>query len=93
MTGFSRQPKKDISVLPMKTCNIMDVAKLYKGNYRMDFKDKKGKTVSCRLSFIPLRLCEFPSHELVLVAVYGFGTEPMLLLTSLRMQEKNSALS
>ena len=66
----------------------MDVAKLYKGNYRLDFKDKKGETVPCKLSFIPVRLCEFPSHELVLVAVYGFGAEPMLLLTNLRMQEK-----
>ncbi len=71
-----------------KTCNIMDVAKLYKGNYRLDFKDKKGETVPCKLSFIPVRLCEFPSHDLVLVAVYGFGAEPMLLLTNLRMQEK-----
>lgn len=71
-----------------KTCNILDVALLYKGNYRMDFKDKKGKTVSCKLSFIPVQLCEFPSHELVLVAVYGFGTDPMLLLTNLKMQEK-----
>lgn len=71
-----------------KTCNIMDVAKLYKGNYRLDFKGKKGETISCKLSFIPVRLCEFPAHELVLVAVYGFGEEPMLLLTSLRMQEK-----
>lgn len=71
-----------------KTCNIMDVAKLYKGNYRLDFKGKAGGTVSCKLSFIPVRLCEFPSQELVLVAVYGFGSEPMLLLTNLRMQEK-----
>lgn len=71
-----------------KTCNILDVALLYKGNYRMDFKDKKGKNVSCKLSFIPVQLCEFPSHELVLVAVYGFGAEPMLLLTNLKMQEK-----
>lgn len=66
----------------------MDVAKLYKGNYRLDFKGKKEETISCKLSFIPVRLCEFPAYELVLVAVYGFGEEPMLLLTSLRMQEK-----
>ncbi|MBO5352318.1 MAG: hypothetical protein J6A77_03370 [Lachnospiraceae bacterium] len=49
---------------------------------------KKGETISCKLSFIPVRLCEFPAHELVLVAVYGFGAEPMLLLTNLRMQKK-----
>ena len=71
-----------------KTCNIMDVAARYKGNYRMDFKDKKGKTLNCKMSCIPVRLCEFPTKELTLVAVYGFGAEPMLLLSNLKMQEK-----
>ena len=71
-----------------KTCNIMDVAAGYKGNYRMDFTDKNGKTISCKMSCIPVRLCEFPAKELVLTVVYGFGAEPMLLLSNLRMQEK-----
>ena len=71
-----------------ETRNIMDVALLYKGAYRMDFKDKKGRTVECRMSCIPVRLCEFPGKELVLTVVYGFGDEPMLLLSNLRMQEK-----
>lgn len=66
----------------------MDVAKQYKGNFRMDFKDKHGRGISCKMSCIPVRLCEFPGKELVLVAVYGFGAEPMLLLSNLRMQEK-----
>lgn len=70
------------------TCNIMEAALKYKGNFRMDFKDKKGKTIHCKMSFIPVKLCEFPTKEMVLVAVYGFGKEPMLLLTSLKMQEK-----
>lgn len=71
-----------------KTRNIMGVAALYKGNYRMDFTDKSGKTINCKISCIPVRLCEFPAKELVLIAVYGFGAEPMLLLSNLRMQEK-----
>lgn len=71
-----------------QTCNIMDVALRYKGAYRMDFKDKKGRTIRCKMSCIPVRLCEFPSRELVLAVVYGFGEEPMLLLSSLKMQEK-----
>ncbi len=71
-----------------QTCNIMDVALRYKGAYRMDFKDKKGRTIRCKMSCIPVRLCEFPSRELVLTVVYGFGEEPMLLLSSLKMQEK-----
>lgn len=71
-----------------QTCNIMDVALRYKGAYRMDFKDKSGKAVQCKMSCIPVRLCEFPSKELTLAVVYGFGEEPMLLLSSLKMQEK-----
>lgn len=40
------------------------------------------------MSCIPVRLCEIPSKELTLVAVYGFGGQPMLLLSNLKMQEK-----
>lgn len=54
----------------------------------MDFKDKRGRSVQCKMSCIPVRLCEFPSKELVLTVVYGFGQEPMLLLSNLKMQEK-----
>ena len=71
-----------------KTQNIMDVADKYKGNYRMDFKDKHGKKTECRISYIPVSLCEFPNRELVLAAVYGFGDRPMLLLTNLKISEK-----
>ncbi len=71
-----------------KTHNIMDVANLYKGNYRMDFMDKHGKKIECKISYIPVRLCEFPNKDLVLVVVYGFGKEPMLLLTNLDITEK-----
>lgn len=81
--------KKNRSVIYAgKTCNVMDVAEKYKGNYRMDFQNKHGKKVACKMSCIPVKLCEFPKNELVLVVVYGFGAEPMLLLSNLRMQEK-----
>ena len=69
-------------------CNILDVANKYKGNYRMTFKDKKGKTIDCKMSCIPVKLCEFPNKELVLIVVYGFGLEPMMLLSNLKMHEK-----
>ena len=71
-----------------ETCNIMDVATRYKGNCRMDFTDKKGKTLNCKMSCIPVKLCEFSTKGLTLVAVYGFGAEPMLLLSNLKMKEK-----
>lgn len=54
----------------------------------MDFIDKSGKKVECKISCIPVKLCEFPTKELVLAAVYGFGKDPMLLLTNLKDSEK-----
>jgi len=66
----------------------MDVAEKYKGSYRMDFMDKQGKKIECKISYIPVKLCEFPDKNLVLVAVYGFGAQPMLLLTNSDMSEK-----
>ena len=71
-----------------KTQNIMDVANKYKGNYRMDFMDKHGKKIECKISYIPVSLCEYPAKDLILVAVYGFGKNPMLLLTNLKMEER-----
>ncbi len=86
---FVIRAKKNRNVIyKNKTQNIMDVAKLYKGNYRMDFIDKRKRRTECRISYIPVKLCEFPNKELVLVVVYGFGKEPMLLLTNLEMTEK-----
>ena len=76
-----------------KTQNIMDVAGKYKGNYRMNFKDKHGKKIECKISYIPVRLCAFPNKTLVLVAVYGFGAQPMLLLTNLDLLKQGQILA
>jgi hypothetical protein len=54
----------------------------------MDFRDKQGKKMECKISYIPVKLCEFPDKDLVLVVVYGFGKEPMLLITNLGVTEK-----
>ena len=86
---FVIRAKKNRNVIYKgKTQNIMDVAKKYKGNYRMDFMDKHGKKIECKISYIPVKLCEFSGRNLVLVAVYGFGSQPMLLLTNLDMSEQ-----
>ena len=66
----------------------MDVALRYKGAYRMDFRNKGGRHVQCKMSCIPVRLCGFPAKELTLVGVYGFGAEHMLLLSNLKMEKK-----
>lgn len=86
---FVIRAKKNRNVIYKgKSENIMDVANMYKGNYRMDFMDKHGKRTECKISYIPVKLCEFSNKNLELVAVYGFGAQPMLLLTNLDMSEK-----
>ncbi len=85
---FIIRAKKNRNVIyKNKTCNIMDAAKKYKGNYCMGFTDKHGKKIQCKISYIPVKLCAFPQKDLVLVAVYGFGKNPMLLVTNLEIQE------
>ncbi len=87
--SFVIRAKKNRNVIYNgKTQNIMSVANKYKGNYRMDFMDKHGKKIECKISYISVRLCEFPNRELVLVAVYGFGAQSMLLLTNLKITER-----
>ncbi len=54
----------------------------------MDFMDKQGKKIECRISYIPVSLCKYPDKRIILAAVYGFGKDPMLLLTNLEMTEK-----
>ncbi len=66
----------------------MDAALKYKWVYRMDFKDKSGKSIQCKMSCIPVWLCEFLAKELVLAIVHGFGEDPMLLLFNLHIKEK-----
>lgn len=86
---FVIRAKKNRNVIYKgKIQNIMETANKYKGNYRMDFMDKHGKKVACKISYIPVRLCEFPNKEIILVVVYGFGVQPMLLLTNLDLSEK-----
>ena len=74
-----------------ETQNIMEIAKRFKGKYRIDFKDKKGKTISCKTTIIPVSLPKHPNIPLNLVVVYGFGENPMLLLTNLKSNDTRLA--
>jgi len=74
-----------------KTHNIWEVAKLFKGKYRLDFQGKKGTVISCKTSVIPVSLPKHPKIPLNLVVVYGFGKEPMLLLTNLKSDDPRLA--
>jgi hypothetical protein len=74
-----------------ETRNILEVAKLFKGKYRIDFKDKKGCTIECKTSIIPVSLPKHPKSMLNLVVVYGFGNDPMMLLTNLKNDDPRLA--
>jgi hypothetical protein len=74
-----------------ETRNIMELALRFKGKYRIDFTDKKGKLISCKTSIIPISLPKYPNVPLNLVVVYGFGKEPMLLLTNLNNDDPRLA--
>lgn len=89
---FIIRTKKNRSVIYKgKTLNIMEVAQLFKGKYRMDFTDKNGKRLECKISLIPVSLPKYPSRFLHLVVVYGFGKEPMLLMTNLKSDDPRLA--
>lgn len=66
----------------------MDVANQCRENYQMNFMAKYGTKIECNFSYIPVYFCEFPDKELILVVVYGFGMQP-ILLKNLDRQKKN----
>ena len=70
-----------------ETRNILDVANQFKGKYRMDFLDKSGRKIECKLSIIPVALPMHPQKQLNLVVIYGFGENPMMLLTNLKSDD------
>lgn len=74
-----------------KTQNIMTVAKQHKGKYKMNFKGKTGKNIELKISIISVNLCEFKEKKVNLIVVYGFGEEPMLLLSNLESKDERIA--
>lgn len=74
-----------------KTQNIMTVAKQHKGKYKMKFKGKNGKNIELKISIISVNLCEFKEKKVNLIVVYGFGEEPMLLISNLESKDERIA--
>ena len=62
-----------------RTQNILDVAKKFKGKYRLDFENQKGQNLECKVWITPIIL---DGAELNLVICNGFGQKPMMLLTN-----------
>ena len=54
----------------------------------MGFTDRNGKTIQCKISYIPVKpMCIPRKRTGTCFAVYGFGKNPMLLLTNIEIQE------
>ena len=86
---FIIRAKKNRNVIyKNKTVNILELAKHFKGKYKLEYKDKSGIKRNVKISIIPIKLCEFKNKELNLVAVYGFGKIPMMLITNLKSDDK-----
>ena len=71
-----------------KRINIMELAHKFKGKYSLKFRKKNGAGADCKISIIPVSLVCRPNDELNLVVCYGFGKEPMLLITNLKSDDK-----
>ena len=71
-----------------KRMNIMEIANKFKGKYSLKFRKKNGMSADCKITIIPIRLICRPKDELNMVVCYGFGKEPMLLITNLRSDGK-----
>lgn len=86
---FIIRAKKNRNVIyDGKTVNILELAKRFKGKYKLEYKDKSGIKRSVKISIIPIRLCEFKNTELNLVVIYGIGKVPMMLITNLKSDDK-----
>ena len=73
--------------------NIYELAKRFKGKYRLNFKNKSGLSAECKISIIPISLPCRPNDELNMVVCYGFGKIPMMLITNLKSDDKRLSVA
>lgn len=91
---FVIRAKKNRNVIYKgKRMNIMEAARKFKGKYSLKFKKKNGATAECKISIIPIRLVCRPNDDLNLVVCYGFGKEPMLLISNLKSDDKRLSVA
>jgi hypothetical protein len=81
----------DLSGIPHSEYYLLNILSEKVLTSRIDFKDKKGKTILCKTTTIPVLLPKHPNISLNLVVVYGFGKDPMLLLTNLKSNDTRLA--
>gem|GEM_PF-337982 len=69
-----------------ESVNIATLASRYKGKCSLKCT-LHGETVHCKVTEIPINLPEFGKYPLNLVVVYGFGKDPMYLLTNCQSKD------
>ena len=75
-----------------KKLNVRDLALRRKG--KINFQAKiKGKTYDLKVSHIEIEIPSLKGKKMTMVVVYGYGKDPMVLLTSKQAKRKDDVLS
>ena len=75
-----------------KKLSVRDLALRRKG--KINFRSViKGTEYDLKVSHITVQIPSLKGQKLTMVVVYGYGQEPMVLLTNKRVQKKNEVLS
>ena len=75
-----------------KSVNIEELARRYKGKCALRCT-LQGQTIHCKVTEIPVQLPAFGKRAFYLVVVYGFGKDPMLLLTNCRSNDQRFCIA
>ena len=86
--SFTKRNESQYFVNLLKSTALFHGLHKFKGKYSLKFRKKNGINADCKISIIPIRLVCRPKDELNLVVCYGFGKEPMLLITNLKSDDK-----
>jgi len=92
--NFIVRAKKNRDVIYKgKRINILEVSKCFKGKYKLPFRKKNGVQIDCKVTVIPIMLPCMPKAELNLVVCYGFGKNPLMLITNLKSGDNRLAVA
>lgn len=87
--NFVIRAKKNRDVIYKgKRINVLKLAHQFKGKYCLKFTKKGGINTDCKVSMIPVSLPCVPDKTLNMVVCYGFGEEPMFLISNLDSSDK-----
>jgi len=92
--NFIIRAKKNRDVIYKgKRINILDLAKRFKGKYKLPFRKKNGIQADCKVTVVPIRLPCVPKAELNLVVCYGLGKTPLMLITNLKSDDNRLSVA